>query len=62
MIYYAKTNQKQAFDTEGGMKEKCNERETQGKHYAIVLGASLVDVEFTNYFFFSARLYYLVKP
>ena len=43
MIYYATTNQKQAFVTEGGMKEKCDEREAQGKHYAIVLGAFLGD-------------------
>ena len=43
MIYYAKTNQKQAFATEGGMKERCGERKAQGKHYAIVLGALLVD-------------------
>jgi hypothetical protein len=43
MIYYATTNQKQAFATEGGMKERCGEREAQGKHYAIVLGALLVD-------------------
>jgi hypothetical protein len=43
MIYYATTNQKQAFVTEGGMKERCNEREAQGKHYAIILGALLVD-------------------
>jgi hypothetical protein len=43
MIYYATTNQKQAFVTEGGMKERCDEREAQGKHYAIVLGALLVD-------------------
>jgi hypothetical protein len=42
MIYYATTNQKQAFATEGGMKERCGEREVQGKHYAIVLGALLV--------------------
>jgi hypothetical protein len=39
MIYYATTNQKQAFATEGGMKERCDEREAQGKHYAIILGA-----------------------
>jgi hypothetical protein len=39
MIYYATTNQKQAFTTE----ERCGEREAQGKHYAIVLGALLVD-------------------
>jgi hypothetical protein len=25
------------------MKERCGEREAQGKHYAIVLGALLVD-------------------
>jgi hypothetical protein len=43
MIYYATTIQKQAFTTEGGMKERCDEREAQGKHYAIVLGALLVD-------------------
>ena len=43
MIYYATTNQKQAFTTEEGMKERCDEREAQGKHYAIVLGALLVD-------------------
>jgi len=43
MIYYATTNQKQAFATEGGMKERCGERKAQGKHYAIVLGALLVD-------------------
>ncbi len=42
MIYYATTNQKQAFATEGGMKERFGEREAQGKHYAIVLGALLV--------------------
>ncbi len=42
-IYYATTNQKQASTTEGGMKERCDEREAQGKHYAIVLGALLVD-------------------
>ncbi len=41
--YYATTNQKQAFAIEGGMKERCGEREAQGKHYAIVLGALLVD-------------------
>jgi hypothetical protein len=28
---------------EGGMKERCVEREVQGKHNAIVLGALLVD-------------------
>ncbi len=38
MIYYATTNQKQAFVTEGGMKERCDECEAQGKHYAIVFG------------------------
>ncbi len=43
MIYYATTNQKQASTTEGGMKERCDEREAQGKHYAIVLGALLVE-------------------
>jgi hypothetical protein len=43
MIYYATTIQKQGFATEGGMKERCDEREAQGKHYAIVLGALLVD-------------------
>ncbi len=43
IIYYATTNQKQASTTEGGMKERCNEREAQGKHNAIVLGALLVD-------------------
>jgi hypothetical protein len=43
MIYYATTNQKQASTTEVGMKERCDERETQGKHYAIVLGALLVE-------------------
>jgi hypothetical protein len=43
MIYYATTNQKQASMTEGGMKERCNEREAQGKHNVIVLGALLVD-------------------
>ncbi len=44
------------------MKERCNKRKAQGKHYAIVLRALLVDrrlkilkniVEFTNYFFLS---------
>ncbi len=39
MIYYATTNQKKAFATE----ERCGEREAQGKHYTIVLGALLVD-------------------
>ncbi len=39
MIYYATTNQKQASTTEGGMKERCDERKAQGKHYFIVLGA-----------------------
>ena len=43
MIYYATTNQKKAFATKGGMKERCDEREAQGKHYAIVLGAFLVN-------------------
>jgi hypothetical protein len=43
MNYYATTNQKQASTTEGGMKERCDKREAQGKHYAIVLGALLVD-------------------
>ena len=43
MIYYATTNQNQAIATEGGMKERCGEREAQGKHYANVLGALLVD-------------------
>ena len=43
MIYFATPNQKQAFVTEGGMKERCYKREAQGKHYAIVLGALLVD-------------------
>jgi hypothetical protein len=43
MIYYATTNQKQASLMEGDMKERCDEREVQGKHYAIVLGALLVD-------------------
>ncbi len=43
MIYYATTNQNQAFATEGGMEERCDERKAQGKHYAIVLGALLVD-------------------
>jgi hypothetical protein len=42
-ILHTTTNQKQAFVTEGGMKERCGEREAQGKHYAIVLGALLVD-------------------
>ncbi len=48
MIYYATTNQKQAFATEGSMKERCGEREAQGKHYAIVLGALLVDRRLKN--------------
>ncbi len=43
MIYYATTNQKQASGTEGGMKERCNKREAQGKHNTIVLGALLVE-------------------
>ncbi len=43
MIYYATTKQKQASTTEGGMKERCDEPEAQGKHNAIVLGALLVD-------------------
>ena len=43
MIYYATTNQKQAFTMEGGMNERWDEREAQGKHYDIVLGALLVD-------------------
>ncbi len=43
MIYYATTNQKQASMMEGGMKERCDERKVQGKHYAIVLGILLVD-------------------
>ncbi len=43
MIYYATTNQKQASTMEGGMKERCDEHKVQGKHYAIVLGALLVD-------------------
>ena len=43
MIYYATTNQKQVSTTEGGMKERYDEREAQGKHNAIVLGALLVD-------------------
>jgi hypothetical protein len=43
MIYYAATFQKQASTTEGGMKERCDKREAQGKHNAIVLGALLVD-------------------
>ena len=43
IIYYASTNQKQAFATEGGMKERCNECKAQGKHFAIVLGALIVD-------------------
>ena len=43
MIYYATNNQKQAFATEGGMKETCDEHEAQGKHHVIVLGALLVD-------------------
>ena len=43
MMYYATTNQKQASTTEGGMKERCEEREVQGKHYVIILGALLVD-------------------
>ncbi len=43
MIYYATTNPTQAFATEGGMKERCDERQAQGKHYTIVLGALLVD-------------------
>ncbi len=50
MIYYATTNQKQASTMEGGMTERCNEREAQGKHNAIVLGALLVDQ-----FFFEIR-------
>jgi hypothetical protein len=43
MINYATTNQKDASTTDGGMKERRNEREAQGKHNAIVLGALLVD-------------------
>jgi hypothetical protein len=43
MLYSATTSQKQAFPMEGGMKEMCDEREVQGKHYAIVLGALFVD-------------------
>ena len=43
MIYYATNNQKQASPMEGGMKERCNEREAKGKHNAIVLGALVVD-------------------
>jgi hypothetical protein len=43
MICYATTNQKQASTMEGGIKERCDEREAQGKHYAIVLGELLVD-------------------
>ncbi len=48
MIYYATTNQKQAFAMEGGMKERCGEGEVQGKHYAIILGALLVDRRLKN--------------
>jgi hypothetical protein len=36
MIYYATTNQKQAFAAEGGMKERCGEREAQGKRALLV--------------------------
>ena len=43
MIYYATINQKQAFATEGDMKERCDKRGAQGKHYAIILGVLLVD-------------------
>jgi hypothetical protein len=43
MICYATTNQKQASTMEGGMKERYDEREVQGKCNAIVLGALLVD-------------------
>ncbi len=43
MMYYATTNQKQASTTKGGMNERCDEPEAQGKHYDIVLGAFLVD-------------------
>jgi hypothetical protein len=43
MMNYAATNQKQAFVTKGGMKERCKDRKAQGKHHAIVLGALLVD-------------------
>jgi hypothetical protein len=39
MIYYATTNQKQDSTIEGGMKERRNKREAQGKHNAFVLGA-----------------------
>jgi hypothetical protein len=34
---------KTGFRDGGGMKERCGERKAQGKHYAIVLGALLVD-------------------
>ncbi len=57
--------------TEGGMKERCNEREAQGKHYAIVLGALLVGktaknlkyiVEFTKFFFLSPFILFSKTP
>ena len=43
MILNATTNQKLAAATEGSMEGRCDEREVQGKHMSIVLGA--LDVE-----------------
>jgi len=43
MILNATTNQKLAAATEGIMEGRCDEREAQGKHNSVVLGA--LDVE-----------------
>jgi len=43
MTSHTTTNPKQAAATEGTMKGRRDEQEAQGKHYAIVLGALLVD-------------------
>ena len=39
MIVNTTTNQKLAAATKGRMERRCNEREAQGKHNSIVLGA-----------------------
>jgi hypothetical protein len=44
MILNATTNQKFAAETEDSMEGRFDEREAQGKHNSIVLGA--LDVEF----------------
>ncbi len=69
-ILHATTNQKQVAGTEGTMKGRRDKQEALGKHNTIFLGGITVEWRLKTkikslsllIIFFSARLYYLVKP